>query len=254
MISAVIITYNEETKIGRCIDSLLGITDEILVVDSFSTDNTEAICREKNVRFIQHAFEGYGQQKNSGNQLATYSYILSIDADECLSEELKQSILEAKKELKFDGYTMNRLSNFCGKWIHHSGWYPDAKLRLWNRDKGEWNYAFAHEKIIMQHASMISHLNGNLLHYTADTLEQFKEQQLGYAKKAAQELFLRRKKTNSFMISVRTAFAFLRNYFLRLGILDGKSGWQIALITSNYTRAKYSLLKKMNGGDMSCCD
>jgi glycosyltransferase involved in cell wall biosynthesis len=132
MISAVIITFNEEAKIGRCIDSLIGVADEILVIDSFSTDLTEYICKSKGVRFIQREFEGHANQKNFGNEQAQHNYILSIDADECLSDELKNSILEAKKSLKFDGYSVNRLSNFCGNWIHHSGWYPDTKMRLFN--------------------------------------------------------------------------------------------------------------------------
>jgi len=254
MISAVIITHNEEKKIGRCIDSLVGVADEILVVDSFSTDGTEVICREKNVNFIQHEFDGYTQQKNFGNSKARYSFILSVDADEVLSDELGKSILEAKKNLRFDGYTMNRLSSFCGKWIHHSGWYPDTKLRLWNRDKGEWAGNFVHEKVKMKEGTTIQHLNGDLLHYTADTVQQFKTQQLEYAKMSAREMFFRKKKVASFMIYLRALFAFIRTYFFRLGILDGVSGFQIAFIMSQYTFSKYTLLKRMNGGDMSCCD
>jgi glycosyltransferase involved in cell wall biosynthesis len=254
MISAVIITYNEEKKIGRCIDSLLGVADEILVVDSFSVDGTKAICHQKGVRFIQHEFDGYAQQKNFGNQQAQYDFILSLDADEMLSEELRNSILEAKRNFRFDGYMMNRLSNFCGEWIRHSGWYPDNKLRLWNRNKGKWVGNFVHEKVKMNPGSTIQNLSGDILHYTADTADQFKMQQQEYAKMSAQEMFVRKKKIASFMIYLRTAFIFIRSYFFQLGILDGKSGWQIAIITSHYTFTKYSLLKRMTGGDMSCCD
>src|SRR5258706_12624584 len=144
MISDVIITYNEEKKIGRCIDSLKGVADEILVIDSFSTDGTEALCLQKGVRFIKNEFEGYTEQKNFGNKQSQYDFILSLDADEELSAELKKSILDVKNHLEFDGYTMNRLSNYCGKWIHHSGWYPDPKLRLWRRAKGECGGNFVH--------------------------------------------------------------------------------------------------------------
>ncbi|MFI5135444.1 MAG: glycosyltransferase family 2 protein, partial [Chitinophagales bacterium] len=147
MISAVIITFNEEKKIARCIDSLNGVADELVVVDSFSTDATVEICKAKSVRFIQHAFEGYIQQKNFAVTQATNDFILSLDADECLSEELRLSILAVKNDLKFDGYIMNRRTNFCGQWIHHSGWYPDRKLRLWNRNKGAWGGTDPHDKV-----------------------------------------------------------------------------------------------------------
>src|SRR6478672_12171113 len=123
MISAVIITFNEEKNIGRCLDSLRDVADEILVIDSFSTDKTEEICRSRNVYVIKHAFDGYIEQKNFALTQARYDYVLSLDADECLSDELKQSISEAKKNPENDGYSMNRQNNFCGKWIYHSGWY-----------------------------------------------------------------------------------------------------------------------------------
>ena len=125
MLSATIITFNEEKNIGRCIDSLLDVADEIIVVDSFSTDATENICLNKNVRFVQHAFDGHIEQKNFSLQLATHLIVLSLDADECLSDELKESILQIKQQPEFDGYFMYRKNNFCGTWIHHCGWYPD---------------------------------------------------------------------------------------------------------------------------------
>ena len=124
-ISAVIIAYNEEDFIERCLESLEGIADEIVIVDSLSTDSTPEKCKKYNVRFVQHAFEGYAEQKNYATSLASYPHVLSLDADEALSEELKKSILEVKENFKYDGYLFNRRNNYCGKWMKHSRLYPD---------------------------------------------------------------------------------------------------------------------------------
>ena len=137
-ISAVIITYNEELFIDKCLASLNGIVDEIVVVDSFSTDATEEICRKYNVRFIKHEFEGFRDQKNYALQLATYKNILSLDADEALSDRLRESIIGIKDKWEYDAYLFNRRSNYCGKWISHSEWYPDRQLRLFYSDHGKW--------------------------------------------------------------------------------------------------------------------
>ena len=126
-ISAVIITYNEELFIDKCLASLKGVADEIVVVDSFSTDTTEEICKKHNVRFIKHAFEGFRDQKNFALQLASYKNILSLDADEALSDQLRKSILAVKDKWEYDGYVFNRRSNYCGTWINHSEWYPDRQ-------------------------------------------------------------------------------------------------------------------------------
>ncbi|MEA1898678.1 MAG: glycosyltransferase family 2 protein, partial [Bacteroidota bacterium] len=137
-ISAVIISYNEEKYIGRCLESLQQVADEIVVVDSYSQDKTQEICEAHDVTFIEHEFEGYRQQKNWAMAQAENDNILSLDADECLSEELKNSILSVKDNLKADAYSFNRLNNYYGKWIKHSGVYPDRKIRLFDRRKGEW--------------------------------------------------------------------------------------------------------------------
>ena len=137
-VSAVIITYNEERNIKRCLDSIVGVADEIVVVDSYSTDRTEEICKAYHVKFIQHRFFGHIQQKNWAILQATSPYILSLDADEALSDELRLSILKAKKNWTHDGYYFNRLTNYCGKWIRHTSWYPARKLRLWDSRKGSW--------------------------------------------------------------------------------------------------------------------
>ena len=132
-LSCAIITLNEERNVARCIESLAGIADEIVVIDSGSTDATEAICRSYGVKFIQHDFEGYVEQKNFAVSQCAFEYILSLDADELLSEELKESISEIKNNWDKDGYSFNRLTNYCGKWIRHCGWYPDRKLRLFKK-------------------------------------------------------------------------------------------------------------------------
>ena len=244
MISATIITFNEEATIARCIDSLVLVADEIVVVDSFSTDATEQICRSKGVRFLQHVFEGYVAQKNFADAQATFDYILSVDADECLSDELQKSVLEAKKNLISDGYTMNRLNNFCGTWIYHSGWYPDRKLRLWNRRKGKWEGVYLHEKLVMQAGSRITGLTGDLLHYTVSSVEQFKMQQKKFATIAAKEIAAGRKKSNLVFNLLRAAFMFIRRYFFQLGLLDGYYGFIISAEAMKYTYRKYEQAKQ----------
>ncbi|MEK6565704.1 MAG: glycosyltransferase family 2 protein, partial [Bacteroidota bacterium] len=129
-LSVVIITHNEEQNIARCLESIRGVADEIVVVDSFSTDKTRAICQKHGARFIRHKFEGHIEQKNFAMRQAKSPYILSLDADEALSPELRQSILDVKNNWASDGYRINRLTNYCGAWIRHCGWYPDTKLRL----------------------------------------------------------------------------------------------------------------------------
>lgn len=241
MISAVIIAFNEEENIGRCLDSLRDVADEILVVDSFSTDKTEEICHSRNVRFIKHAFEGYIEQKNFAMTQALYDYVLSLDSDECLSDELKQSILEAKKSLASDGYSMNRLSNFCGKWIYRSGWYPDRKLRLWNRQKGKWGGMNPHDKVVMQEGSSVGFLKGNLLHYTVSSIEQFKKQQEMFAAIAGREIFKQGKSSNQLMRAIKALAMFVRRYFFQLGFLDAYYGWIICIEAAKYTYRKYKI-------------
>ena len=129
-LSAVIITYNEEEHLDKCLRSLLDVADEIIVVDSYSTDKTKEICERHHVTFIEQEFLGYKEQKNFAMSKASYDYILSLDGDEALSNQLKQSVLKTKANWIYDGYYSNRLNNYCGQWIKHSDWYPDKKLRL----------------------------------------------------------------------------------------------------------------------------
>jgi len=152
-LSVVIITYNEENNIGRCIDSILPIADDVVVIDSYSTDKTEEIVLTKSCRFIQHTFEGHIEQKNWAISQAKYKHILSLDADEALSPELQKEISSVKENWTKDGYYFNRLTNYCGKWIKHSGWYPDQKLRLWDSNKGSWGGTNPHDRYELQQGS-----------------------------------------------------------------------------------------------------
>ena len=203
-ISATIITFNEEENIGDCIDSLKEVADEIIVVDSFSTDATEKICVEKNVNFIQHKFEGHIEQKNFATQQAANNFVLSLDADERLSDELKKEILDCfdrlptntsgQVSLTSDAFIMNRLNNYCGKWIAHGVWYPDRKIRLWNKQKGKWGGTNPHDKVVMDKNTTVKSLTGNILHYTVRTPEQYKLQMEKFSTIAAASMLLEGKK------------------------------------------------------------
>ena len=161
-LSVVIITFNEERNIGRCLESVMGLAEEIIVVDSFSTDNTREICEQYGVRFLENEFHGHIEQKNWAKEQAKFDYILSLDADEALDQELYREIMEVKQNWQGDAYKMNRLTNYCGKWIHHSGWYPDTKLRLFDRKKGDWGGNNPHDKFIMESDSNILYLKGDI--------------------------------------------------------------------------------------------
>ena len=161
-LSVSIITFNEEKNIARCLDSIKEIANEIVVVDSNSTDNTESICNQYDVRFIKQSFLGYIEQKNFALEKCKYHYVLSLDADECLSNDLIQSIKNIKQNgFDADAYTMNRLSNFCGKWIKYGTWYPDTKLRILDTKKGKWGGTNPHDKLEMQPNSSTVFLKGD---------------------------------------------------------------------------------------------
>ncbi|MFA6401747.1 MAG: glycosyltransferase family 2 protein [Salinivirgaceae bacterium] len=238
-ISAVIITLNEEDKIGRCIDSLTSVADEIIVVDSFSTDNTKKICEAKGVRFIEHSFEGYVKQKNLAADAANHDFILSIDADEELSEPLIKEILKVKNNFLADGYEFNRLNNYCGTWIHHSGWYPDRKLRLYNRTKGKWGGTTIHEKIEMQPGATVEHLNGDLLHYSYLTISEHVAQANKFSGLGAESALSKGRKATVLAAVINPFWRFVRNYFFKLGFLDGYYGFVVCIINSHENFLKY---------------
>jgi glycosyltransferase involved in cell wall biosynthesis len=244
-ISAVIITYNEEKNIERCLISLTDIVDEIVVVDSFSTDKTKEICQSRGGKFVTHEFEGHIQQKNWAITQASNQIILSLDADEAVSQELKSSILSAKKNWKQDGYSFNRMTNYCNKWIKHGLWYPDVKLRLWDSTKGNWGGKNPHDTYILNKNTIQEHLKGDLLHYSYYTIEEHKLQADKFAKIAANAYYEAGKKSNIFKIIFSPVSRFVSSYILNRGFLDGKAGWTIAVISYQETKQKYKLLKDL---------
>ena len=246
-ISATIITLNEEEKIRQCIESLKNVADEIVVVDSFSTDATKSICEELGVRFIEQKWLGYSEQKNLANRLASYEWILSIDADEVLSDELKESILKIKNaDTDTDVvYSFNRLNNYCGKWIHHSGFYPDRKIRIWNRNVGKWE-GIVHEVIKFSTKVKEKHLKGDLLHYSYAKPEDFEKQVFKFAELRARHYFEKGKKNAGLLKIVSPIYFFIQHYFIRLGFLDGKEGLAMCWVAAKATKHKYEELQRLN--------
>jgi glycosyltransferase involved in cell wall biosynthesis len=246
-ISAVIITYNEEKNIARCLESIKAVADEIVVVDSYSTDKTGDICQRMKVKFLQHCFEGHIEQKNYAVSCAANPYVLSLDADEVLSERLKQSILTAKQNWQFDGYSFNRLTYYCGKWIRHSGWYPDTKLRLWDTSKGRWGGVNPHDRVIMEPNSRICHLAGDLHHYTYHSIRDHIDQINRFSDIAAHAAFAEGRHASLLRdIVLNPLLTFFKKYFLKLGILDGYQGFMIAIHSAYGKFLKYIKLRELN--------
>ena len=245
-LSGVIITYNEEAKIKNCIESLEPVCDEILVVDSFSTDKTKEICESKNVTFLTNEFLGHIEQKNFAKSMAKYNYIISLDADELLDENAQESVLKIKENWAENGYYFNRLNNYCGKWIRYGSWYPDLKLRLWDRRLGSWGGINPHDEFKFKNATKAKTLNGYILHYTADNKEQYKKQMEYFSDIAAKAYYAKNKKSSLLKIIFNPLFRFLRDYIFKLGILDGAEGLQVCKATAYGTYLKYVQLKKMN--------
>ncbi len=244
-LSSVIITFNEERNIGRCLDSLSGIADEIVVVDSGSTDKTGEICKKYGVKFVHHPFEGHIEQKNYAITQCSNEFILSMDADEALSPELKESILSVKNNWEKDGYSFNRLTNYCGKWIHHCGWYPDTKLRLFRKGRGKWAGTNPHDRYFLNDPGSHGKLKGNLLHYSYYSIKDHVEQVNKFTEIAAHAAFKEGKRSSLVLMLVKPAFKFFRDYFLRLGILDGYYGFIICRTSMFASFIKYAKLYEL---------
>lgn len=246
-LSVVIITFNEQQNIEDCLKSVLKVADEIVVVDSFSTDQTKNICEKYSVRFMENAFAGHIQQKNFAMQQATYDVVLSLDADERLDERLIRDVLEVKSNFAADGYRVNRLNNYCGKFVHFGEWNPDWKIRLWDRRKGAWGGENPHDKVIMKPGSNVKKLKGRLLHFTYRNPTDHFLQMHKFSEIAANEAFKKGKRTNFIIHQIfYPYFIFMKVYFFKLGFLDGATGFILALHAAYYRFLKYAKLRYLN--------
>jgi glycosyltransferase involved in cell wall biosynthesis len=249
-LSAVIITLNEESNIGDCIESLQGVADEILIVDSFSTDGTEEICAKYDVRFVKNKWDGYVAQRNFAQELASCPVLLNIDADERLSLPLKDSILKEKeKGFPFKGYSMNRFNNYCGQWIKHGHYYPDRKIRLYHKNAGKIGGINPHESVQLFGEVPVKKLNGDILHYSFRTLSEHLSQMNKFSSIAAQSLFIMGKRPSLLKPFLSGFWAFFNGYILRLGFLDGIYGYVIARNNAMYSFFKYAKLNELHKGN-----
>ena len=245
-ISATIITYNEERNIPRAIESLR-CADEIIVVDSGSSDRTVEIAEKLGARVVESAWPGYANQKNLAAERAAHDWILSLDADESLSEALEAEIWRLKKiGPQFDAYTMPRMAQYLGRWIRHSGWYPDRKVRLYHRRKATWVGAYVHESVTVNGA--VGHLESNLLHFTCESLSEHLRTMDRYTTLAAEQLLASREKVTWSRLLFQPPWAFFHTYIVQLGFLDGMEGLAIANMAALYNFLKYAKARSMSPG------
>lgn len=245
-LSAVIITHNEQRNIRRCIDSLLFVADEIIVLDSLSTDQTASICSQfPVVQFHTQPFLGHIAQKNAAVSLASNDWVLSLDADEELSSELITSILQMKIDPQSDGYSMNRLTSYCGKWIRHCGWYPDRKIRLFNRSKGRWSGVDPHDKYTLDMGAKWSHLKGDILHYSYVEPNELRIQTEKFARIGGEALYKSGQGSKWVKMFISPIFRFVRAYIFKLGFLDGQAGFIISWYSAKECFLKYDHLRRL---------
>lgn len=238
LVSATIIASNEAANISRAIRSL-ACADEIIVVDSGSTDETPRIAEGLGARVIAHAWEGFAAQKNFAARQALHDWILSLDADEELNPDAQSSVRRWKSsEPAATGYRFARRARYLGRWILHSGWYPDFKIRLYHRAHSSWQGDYVHESVVVD--GPVETLAGEIFHYTCDSLEEHKRRIEFYTDLAAQEMLDRNERVGPLKRFLAPPWTFLNTYFFRFGILDGTQGFEIARMAARYVRRKYS--------------
>lgn len=243
-LSVIVITKNEAANIRDCLASVAW-ADEIVVVDSNSTDETVAIAREMGAKVYVHAdWPGFGPQKNRALDYASCEWVFSIDADERVTDPLRVEIEQAMKAGDADGYFCPRLSQFCGTFIHHSGWYPDYVLRLFRRTAGRFSDSLVHESVLLE--GKTARLGTPLLHYSYLTREDVERKVEHYSSAAARQMFESGRKSGGMDAALRGGWALLRTYLLRLGVLDGRAGWEIAVMNARTTYLKYKKLAALN--------
>lgn len=239
-LSVVIITLNEELNIRRCLASAWQVADEVIIIDSYSTDGTKQICLDEGVNFIEHAFEGYIEQKNYAISQSHYDLVLSLDADEVLSNELISSILKVKQNPIYSSYSINRVSHYVDKFIKHGHWYPDVKIRLFKKEVGSWTGKNPHDQFLLTSDGKTVRLKGIIYHYTFSSIFEHITQANKFSEIGAKQF----DDQLSLFLALKALFSpiwgFLYGYIGRLGFLDGWRGLTIAIVSSTETFLKYT--------------
>lgn len=243
-LSVILIARNEAANIRACLESVAW-ADEIIVVDSGSSDSTVEIAREFTSHVYLHPdWPGFGPQKNRALDYATGDWVLSIDADERVTPELRAEIEAVLANPSADGYYIPRLSQFCGQFVHHSGWRPDYVLRLFRRGLARFSASWVHESVICEGET--AKLKQSLLHYSYLTRADVERKIQHYSAAAARQMFEAGKQTGLLKALVSSGWAFIRTYLLRLGVLDGAAGWNIAVMNARTAWLKYRELSALN--------
>lgn len=239
--SLVIITKNEANNIETCLESVKGLTDDIVVFDSGSTDGTQEICESFGACVYQHDFVDFSSQKNNANSKAKYNWILSLDADEAMDEQMRDDFVKQLKVEDNSAFQLNRLTNYCGHWVKHCGWYPDWKLRFFDRRIMRWQGSI-HESLVPLNEGVqlsVKKIKGNLLHYSYHTIIAHHKQAEKFTRLKAKRM-REQGKNDVFLKSMMSGlWKFFQIYCLKLGFLDGKFGFQIAKVSAKYAFKRY---------------
>ncbi|MBY0425926.1 MAG: glycosyltransferase family 2 protein [Cytophagales bacterium] len=244
-LSVVIITKNEEANLKRCLPVIASFADDILVLDSGSTDGTQTVAESYGARFLVHPFTGYTDQKNKATELALFDHVLNLDADEWPDDLLLENLKAIKENWVGDGYYFNRLTNYCGTWIRHTDWYPDQQYRLFDRRKAYWGGPNLHEKLVFSDNAQLTYLKGDLLHYSFQSIAQHLSKIDHYTTLGAKIAFEQGKRASMAKILFSPVFKFIKSYFIRRGFLDGYHGFVVATLSSFASMAKYLKMKDL---------
>ena len=243
-ISAVIITYNEEKRLEPALKSLAGVASEIIVVDSFSNDGTVKLAKKYTKDVFQRKWTNFSDQKNFANKRASFPWILSLDADERLSPELREEILQIKnEEPDCSAFSMPRQVFYLGKWIRHSGWYPDRKIRLFQKDKARWEGEYIHEKLVVE--GNVQKLKGVIHHFTYRNISDHLARVDKFSELGAQKLYAKKKKCRLYHLVFLPIFRFVKSFFLKAGFLDGYAGFIISVLHGYAIFIRYAKLREI---------
>lgn len=244
-LSVVIVCKNGARVIEETIKSFSGLSDDVLVYDNGSTDGTQEIVKRTEAKLFEGSWEGFGKTKNKANALAKHDWILSLDADEAIDEELKKNLLDIDLTDDMKVYEI-KFKNFLGnKWLRFGEWGDDKHIRLFNRQKVKWNDAEVHESLILPDQAKIISVKGNVLHKTASGIDEYKQKMIGYASLNAEKYFKQGKRSNGLKMFFSAIFSFIKNYFFKLGFLDGSAGFHCAVTNAHYTFLKYKKLGEL---------